>query len=217
MAFIHTTQDNKKFIVDIYAEAKATVRQMGPNTFTDKLHSRETRSRTEWKEIVELRQALELGQFAQVYNQTKTPKLIYARANAPKSGGADFTVWDETLSWSRDLELTSVWGRKEDFPRYADKNHPGLTHIDLQSPRQPLEELRCGLTKHIKKVLHKHVSRTNYPPYWLAIYVNGFHWYEFPLDYVANTVSQALVTKSPSTNVEQVWVWDSELLRAFPA
>jgi hypothetical protein len=185
---------------------------MGSSAFAHRLHARDKAP-----SIVELKEALALGQFAQLYNQTNTPKLIYARANAPKSGGADFTVWDETQSWCRDLELTSVWGREDDFPRYADENHPDLTHVDLQSPRRPVEELRHALTKHIKRVLDKHVRRTNYPPYWLAIYVNGLHWYDLPDDYVAKTVSEALVTKPPSSNVERVWVWNPHILLAFPA
>jgi hypothetical protein len=205
-----TSGSHKKRIVDILEEANAARDAMGSNAFHDAIHRDD-----QTPALIELKEKLALGQFAQFYNQTNTPKLIYARANAPGSGGADFTVWDETQSWTRDLELTSVWGREDDFPRYTDENHPHLIHVDLSSPRRPLEELRRELTKHIKSVVKKHARRTNYPAYWLAIYVTGLHWYNFSPDYVANTVSEALVTRPPSSNVERVWVWNPELLLAF--
>ena len=101
---------HKKRIVDILAEADAAIDTMGLNAFLDAIH-RDNKTPA----VIELKEKLALGQFAQFYNQTNTPKLTFARANPRGSGGADFTVWDETQSWSRDLELTSLWEREDDF------------------------------------------------------------------------------------------------------
>ena len=106
----------KRPIVDILAEADAAIDAMGLNAFLDAIH-RDDKTPA----LIELKEALALGQFAQLYNETNTPKLTYARANPARSGGADFTVWDETESWNRDLELTSIWEREDDFPRSTDE------------------------------------------------------------------------------------------------
>lgn len=110
-----------------------------------------------------------MGQFAQLYNLTNSPKLIYARANPCGTGRADFTVWDGTQAWSRDLELTSLWEREDNFPRYTDKNNPDITDVWLSLPRRPLDQLRRELTNKIKRDLYKHARRRDYPTFWLAI------------------------------------------------
>jgi hypothetical protein len=203
----------KRRIVDILAEADAAVDAMGLNAFLDAIH-RDDKTPA----LIELKEALALGQFAQLYNETNTPKLTYARANPARSGGADFTVWDEIESWSRDLELTSLWEREDDFPRTTDEEDPNATHVWLEMPRLPLPELRREVTKKIKRVLYQHARRRKYPTYWLAIYVNlSLEAYQLPPDYVAKIATDALSTKPPSSNVERVWVWNPRLCSAFPA
>jgi hypothetical protein len=132
-------------IVDILAEANATIDQMGTTAFVDALHRGDNAPT-----LVEIKEALELGQFAELYNQTNTPKLIYALANPPGSGRADFTVWDDTQNWSRDFEVTSLWEREDNFPQYTDEDEPDATHVELSLPRRPLDELLRELTKKLK-------------------------------------------------------------------
>ena len=206
-----TSESHKNPIADILAEAQAAVDTMGSDAFDNALH-RDDRTSA----ITELKEKLELGLFAQFYNETNTPQLIYARANPRGSGGADYTVWDETQTWSRDLELTSLWEREDDVPRYTDENDPNVTHIELSMPRLPLDQLRGEVTKNIKRVLYKHARRRNYPTYWLTIYVNvSLAAYDLSPDYVAKITREALVAKPPSDNLEQVWVWNPRLHRAF--
>ena len=201
-----------KPIADILAEADAAIDEMGPNAFLDAIHRDD-----QTPVLIELKETLALGQFAQFYNQANAPKLTFARANPRGSGSADFTVWDETQSWSRDLELTSLWEREDDFPRYADDQDQNVTHIELSTPRLPLDQLRREVTKNIKRVLYRHARRRNYPTNRLAIYVNlSLAAYELPPDYVAKITTEALVAKPPSNNVECVWVWNPHLHLVFP-
>jgi hypothetical protein len=71
--------------------------------------------------LTSLKEALELGLFSEAYNRTKLPKLTYASRHPSRSGRADFTVWDESLRWSRDLELTSIWKRGDDSLEVPDE------------------------------------------------------------------------------------------------
>jgi hypothetical protein len=83
-------------------------------------------------------------------------------------------------------------------------------------PRLPLDQLRREVTKNIKRVLYKHARRRNYPTYWLAIYVNvSLAAYDLASDYIATITSEALVAKPPIDNLEQVWLWNPHLHRAF--
>ena len=198
-------------IVDILAEANATIDQMGTTAFVDALHRGDNAPA-----LMEIKEALELGQFAELYNQTNTPKLIYAQANPPGSGRADFTVWDDTQNWSRDFEVTSLWEREDNFPQYTDEDDPDATHVELSLPRRTLDELLRELTKKIKRELYKHARRTHYPTYWLAVYTNfSREAYKVPPDYAAQVVTQALAAKPPSSNVERVWVWNPDLQLAY--
>jgi len=203
---------DKKLIADILAEAEAAIEALGGSrAFVDAIHRREKDP-----SLTPLKEALALGQFAQLYNQRNTPKLTYARANPAGSGGADFTVWDETESWNRDLELTSVWEREDDFPHSATED-PDVTEVWLSMPRLPLDQLRSEVTKEIKRVLKQHARRWKYPIYWLAIYANlSLEAYQLPPDYVAKIVGKALITKPPSNNVERIWVWNPSLHLVFP-
>jgi hypothetical protein len=204
--------DNRKTIVDILAEAEAAVDAMGSRAFVDAIHRGDKTA-----SLIELKEALALGQFAQLYNQENTPKLTFARANPAGSGGADFTVWDETESWSRNLELTSVWEREDDFPHCATED-PDVTEVWLSMPRLPLDELRREVTKEIKRALKQHSRRRKYPTYWLAIYANlSLEAYKLPYDYVAKITRETLIATPPSNNVEQVWVWNPRLHLAFAA
>lgn len=201
-----------KLIVDILAEANAAVDKMGSTAFVDALHRGDNAPA-----LVEIKEALELRQFAELYNQINTPKLIYARANPRGSGRADFTVWDNNQKWSRDLELTSLWEREDNLPRYTDEKNPNITEVWLSLPRRPLDQLLRELTKKIKRDLYKHARRTNYSTYWLAIYANfSKEAYKVPPDYAAQVVAQALAVKPPSRNVERVWVWNPGLHLVFP-
>ena len=206
------SESQQKKIVDILAEADAAIDAMGLNAFLDAIHRDD-----QGAALIALKEKLALGQFAELYNQNNTPHLTYAQPNPTRSGHADFTVWNETQSWSRDLEITSLWEREDDFPRYADESDPDITHIELSLPRVPLSQLRTEVTKNIKRVLYKHARRRKYPTYWLAIYVNmSLEAYQLPPDYVAAITAQALATKAPSSNLERVWVWNPRLHLAFP-
>jgi hypothetical protein len=203
---------DRKLIADILAEAEAAIEAMGGSrAFVDAVHQRKKDP-----SLTPLKEALALRQFAQLYNQSNTPKLTYARGNPAGSGGADFTVWDEAESWNRDLELTSVWEREDDFPHCATED-PDVTEVWISMPRLPLDQLRNEVTKEIKRVLKQHARRWKYPTYWLAIYANlSLEAYQLSPDYVAKIVAKALMTKPPSGNVEKVWVWNPRLHLAFP-
>jgi hypothetical protein len=207
-----------KLIEDICAKAETDIEEMGgPLAFFNAVHRCDNPPFL-FDHLMQIKEALQLGQFAQLYNQTNIPKLIYACKHPPHSGHADFTVWDETQSWKRDLELTAVWARDDDFPRYTDKDNPNVALIELSTPRLPIEELRREVTKIIKRCLYQHARRPNNPPYWLVIYVNvSLEAYQLPSDYVAKFVSHALATKPPGSNVERVWVWNPHLHLAFTA
>jgi hypothetical protein len=60
----------KRLIVDIQAEADAAIDAMGLNAFLDALHRDDNTPA-----LIELKEALALGQFAQLYNKTNAPKL----------------------------------------------------------------------------------------------------------------------------------------------
>jgi hypothetical protein len=147
-------------------DAEAGIETMGGTlAFVNALHKG-----SKSDELTELKEGLELGQFAEICNRTNIPRLVYAARNAPRSGRADFTVWDETLTWSRDIELTSIWDNDDDFPRVTDKEDPSITHVWLSAPRLPITELQVQITREIKRVLRHHARRSKYPPYWLSIY-----------------------------------------------
>jgi hypothetical protein len=201
-----------KLIVDIFAEANAAVDKMGTSAFVDALHRGDNTP-----VLVEIKEALALGQFAELYNLTNDPKRIYARANPRGTGSADFTVCDGARAWSRDLELTSLWEREDNFPHTATED-PNVIEVSLSMPRRPLDELRREITKKIKRDLYKHARRNNYPTYWLAIYANFIQEaYKVGPDYAAKVVGEALIAKPPAGNVERVWVWNPGLHLVFPS
>ena len=186
----------------------------GSRAFVGALHNG---SRTQF--LTRLKEDLALVQFSELFNQTNSPQLKYASRNAAGIGRADFTVWDRSLEMNRDLELTSVWGGEDDFPKVVDEHNPDLTHIFLSAPRLPLNELRDELAKNIRRIVNRHARRKKYPIYWLAIYANlSFEAYQLPSDYVAKMVLEALARKPPSGNVEQIWVWNHMRLdRVYPS
>jgi hypothetical protein len=204
----------KRAIIDLFAEAEAGIEAMGGSRgFVDAVHHG---SKTD--SLIKLKEDLALGQFSEFYNRGNSPKLGYAQRNERGSGRADFTVWDEALRWNRDLELTSIWEREDDFPRIPDEDDPDGTHVVLSEPRLPLDQLQAEVRKYIKRVLYQHARRRDYPPYWLAIYNNlSLMAYNLPPDYVANIVRESLIRKPPTGNLKRIWVWNPRLDLVFSA
>jgi hypothetical protein len=204
--------ESKRCIGDIRAQADAAIDAMGgPRAFVDALHKG---PKTEF--LTRLKEDLALVQFSEIYNPTNSPKLKYAARNLAGPDRADFTIWDESMEWSRDLELTSVWEREDDFPKVPDGEDPDVTHVWLSEPRLPLDQLCGDLTRNIRRVLDRHARRRKYPTYWLAIYANlSLEAYKLSSDYVAEIVRERLIQKSPSSNVERVWVWNMRLDLVF--
>ncbi len=206
--------EQKNCIDDIRAQAEAAIDAMGGSrAFVDALHKG-----SETEALTRLKEDLALVQFFEIYNRTNSPKLKCAARNPAGPDRADFTIWDESREWSRDMELTSVWEGEDDFPKVPDKEDPDVTHVWLSEPRLPLDELRGELTRNIVRVLDSHARRRKYPPYWLAIYANvSTEAYKLPSDYVAKIVRERLAQKPPTSNVERVWVWNMRLDLVFPS
>ncbi len=192
-------------ITEIFDGARAQVDAMGSAEFVRRLHAG---GEEQNENMTRLKEDLELGYFAEQYNAANEPALVWAQLNPPGSGHADFTVWSEDKSWSRDLELTSAWEDEDAFPKTQNKDNPGMIDVLLSEPREPLRVLRDRLQRAIENNLKRHAKRRNYPPYWLAIYVNfSREAYQVKPDWVAEIVREALRRKPPTPNVERAWVW----------
>jgi hypothetical protein len=201
-----------KPISEIVADANAAVDAYvsgdlkGSLAFLHDLHEAEQSEALKMK-LKLIKEPLELGLFVDRYNVTGRPSLAYARQNPSGSNRADYTVWDDSVSWSRDLELTAVFERWDDFPKSSWEGDPAAQMVELERPRLPLAELQKEVQAEVIRILKKHARRRNYPNYWLSIYANlSLESYGLPPDYVAKAVKDKLATWSPCGNLEGVWV-----------
>jgi hypothetical protein len=201
-----------KPISEIVADANAAVDVYvsgdlkGSLAFLHDLHEAEQSEALKMK-LKAIKEPLELGLFVDRYNVTGRPSLAYARQNLSGSNRADYTVWDDSMSWSRDLELTAVFERWDDFPKSSWEGDPAAQMVELERPRLPLAELQKKVQAEVIRILKKHARRGKYPSYWLSIYANlSLESYKLPPDYVAKVVKDKLATWPQSSNLEGVWV-----------
>ena len=199
-------------IAEIVTEAEAAVDNyrsgalVGSAAFVYDLHEAKLTEELKAK-LKPIKEPLELGLFVDAYNGTEKPSLIYAAENPAGSDRADYTVFDESLAWSLDLELAAIFERWDDFPKTPVPNDTSATYVNLSQPRLPIEELQRQVGSEIKRILKKHARRTDYPPYLLSIYANlSLAGYNLEPDYVAQVVAEKLKTWPPSKNLRGVYV-----------
>jgi hypothetical protein len=180
--------------------------RVGSHAYVYDLH--EAQQSEELKEKLKpIKEAQHLGMFRDAYNRKELPAIVGARKNPRGVGHADYTVFSESGDWEHDLELTSIFERWDDFPKWTDTEDPSVQHVELSEPRRPLEDLQSEVRKDVVRVLKSHARRTHYPKYWLSIYANlSLEAYQLPPDCVAQVVREKLKTWSPSGNLDGVFV-----------
>jgi len=199
-----------RLITEILADNREKARAMGDSAFHAALHKNPIDPT-----LKELKESLELGFFAELYNSlSNTPKLLYASHNPDQNDRADFTVWDSSRTWSRDVESTSFW-REGDFPEIG-TDDPWFKHVLIDNPKKPFE-LQRKLEREIRRVVKSHARRVKYPAYWLICYANiSLQYYDLKPSHAADVVRQFLIERPPSPNLERVWLWKDQIDLAFP-
>jgi hemerythrin superfamily protein len=91
------------------------------------------------------------------------PVLAAIRQNPSGGDRADYTVWDDSMGWSRDLELTAVFERWDDFPKSSWEGDLAAQMVELERPRLPLAELQKEVQAEVIRILKKHAMRRKLP------------------------------------------------------
>lgn len=207
-------------IEDMLRDAETQREAMGADNFHERLYSRASTP-----DFLCLKEEFYLGYFAQEYNKSYLPELVWACHHPPRSSRADFSVYASNQTHLCDIEVTAIFSKPktknpkgyEDyspFPVRPDPLVPGAILQDIDSPPkvQPYAWL--------KRVIETHF-RNKYPPYWLVVYDNE-HGVQHPnLNGLASLIRQILEAKATRgqlpLNLQQVWVFDLPgVVRVFP-